>query len=434
MLFGHVTESLSDLRSEALSIGGTVTATGFSLTPRASYGLGMLSYTYNRSREQSRGFLGTTAGDPTTVDWSRGITPTHIVTLFYTRLWPGRGNIGVQARAQSGTAFTPVVAGDINGDGYFNDRAFVSGMSVTNDTSLGRELSDFMRGASSHVRSCLDRQRGSVAARNSCAGPWTMPMLNVSLSPDPYLVRLGNRGNVTLLVSNVLGGLDQLLHGAAKLHGWGQLAYADPTLLTVRGFDANANRYSYAVNSKFGTMRQFTAAFRNPFTVTLDIRLELGPDRETHNLAALLRSRPEDGRPLPEQQIKSLITRGNNALDLIMLVKDSLRLTAEQVAQTKATSQRLTTVRDSIATELARYLAGRNGNYRGEEVRQRWHAAGVASYTAYIREARTAISLWTPDQRDRAKRLPQLQQILSVQSVEDSDVEYMFRAPLASLP
>lgn len=43
---------------------------------------------------------------------------------------------------RSGTAFTPVVAGDINGDGIVNDGAFVFNPSQTTDTSVTQLLFD----------------------------------------------------------------------------------------------------------------------------------------------------------------------------------------------------------------------------------------------------------------------------------------------------
>ncbi len=48
---------------------------------------------------------------------------------------------------------------------------------------------------------------------------------------------------MTLFASNVLGGLDQLLHGTNNQKGWGGVASPDATLLVPRGFDTNANAF-----------------------------------------------------------------------------------------------------------------------------------------------------------------------------------------------
>jgi hypothetical protein len=47
-----------------------------------------------------------------------------------------------------------------------------------------------------------------------------------------------------LYLQNVLAGVDQLVHGADDLRGWGSPATPDPTLLVPRGFDATAKRFN----------------------------------------------------------------------------------------------------------------------------------------------------------------------------------------------
>ncbi|MDB4875575.1 MAG: hypothetical protein JWM41_2021 [Gemmatimonadetes bacterium] len=260
-------------------------------------------------------------------------------------------------------------------------------------------------------------------------------MLNLPISPEGYRLGLGDRGSVQLLVNNVLSGLDQTLHGSNRLHGWGQFAFADPTLLTVRGFDPTTSRFKYTVNPLFGSSAQFRNTFRSPFMLTLDARIEVGPDRETQFLDALLRLRPADGTSqLTFPQIKARIARGFNPIDQLLLVKDSLKLSTGQVDTIKGIAQKFAVTRDSIVTSIARYLESRHGDYHGEDVRQRCHAAGIASYRAYLGQARLAIAALTAEQRERSKTVPQLQGILSIEQIKDAGLSSMFRSPLAALP
>jgi hypothetical protein len=344
------------------------------------------------------------------------------------------GSISVQGRAQSGTPFTPIVAGDVNGDGYSNDRAFVFDPSRTSDTVVANAMATLLRQAPSSARRCLRRQLGTIVGRNSCTGAWSMPMLNVSLQPDAYRFGFKNRGSVQLLVLNVLSGLDQALHGSNKLHGWGQFAFSDPTLLTVRGFDASANRFVYTVNPAFGSSAQFRNAFRSPFMITLDARLEVGPDRETQYLASLLRPRANEPRELSEQAIKARIMRSFNPVDQVLQLKDSLNFTAEQVDRMTAIGRRNLATRDSIATDIARFLLSRRGAYDGEEVRVRWHEAGIASYRSYLNAVKAVLNLFTPEQKERAKQIGQLGGFLTIDLITEKDAGSMFRGPMSSLP
>src|SRR2546425_11185189 len=64
--------------------------------------------------------------------------------------------------------------------------------------------------------------------------------------------RRHRRLTISLLTVNLLGGLDEWLHGTANLHGWGFAAAPDPVLLYVRSFDPVARRFSYGVNGRVG--------------------------------------------------------------------------------------------------------------------------------------------------------------------------------------
>ena len=56
------------------------------------------------------------------------------------------------------------------------------------------------------------------------------------------------------------------------------------------------------------------------------------------------------------------------------------------------------------------------------------------SYRTYLKELRAAIAVFTPEQRERSKTVPQLQGILNIENIRDEDIPYMFRTAMSSLP
>ncbi len=434
-LFGHVAESRSDLRSETRTINANVNFNQFILSPFANSWNGTLGYAYSDSREQYRGFLGTTDGDPTTVGWSRGAQAQHVFTLNVTRRMYNVGNLALFGRVQSGAFYTPTIVGDVNGDGYSNDRAFVFSPATAGDTALSNGITRLLNG-SSGARNCLRGQLGTIAGRNSCTGPWSFSNLSLSFSPDAYRFGMGNRGSMTFAINNILSGVDQLVHGNEKLHGWGQPAFVDPTLLTVRGYDAMAQRFRYAVNPQFGSTSVFRNTFRQPFMLTIDFRIDVAPDRETQMLKQLLTPAKQDKTTeLNETQIRAKIMRGFDPVNQIVMVRDSLKLTDAQVDSMRALGKRNMFVRDSIAGEVAKYLVKRKGNYAGAEVRDVWHTAGVATYTSYFRTMKGIIDVLTPEQRERSTHVPQTQGlVLQISLLREDQLPALFRTPLTTLP
>lgn len=274
-----------------------VTADGRSGTAQLTLSLsrlwtrgGMLRVWYTRTHAWNEaaamaapgGWSAGTAGDPWTVERARAdFAPRHALTAIFTGR-VGRGvSLGVIGRLLSGLPYTPWVDGDVNGDGAANDRAFVFGPDAAPEVSaaMGRLLEEAPAGA----RRCLERQRGRVAARNSCSGPWQTALdAQVAFTPNER----SRRVRVTLLATNLPGAADYLLHGAGGLRGWGQPRVPDPTLLYVRGFDPVARAFRYEVNPAFG--RRMGTVLTTPFTLTLQARVRVGADPARRWLAEAL--------------------------------------------------------------------------------------------------------------------------------------------------
>src|SRR3989442_1617775 len=105
----------------------------------------------------------------------------------------------------SGAPFTPIVGSDINGDDAKNDRAFIFNPALTADTAIANGMQALLAAAPSPIRSCLRRQLGGIAARNSCTGPW-QASLDLQVNWRPQWFGLDRRLTMSLLTVNLLGG------------------------------------------------------------------------------------------------------------------------------------------------------------------------------------------------------------------------------------
>jgi len=215
-------------------------------------------------------------------------------------------------------------------------------------------------GAPGAVRRCLVTQLARVAGRNSCTGPW-QPALDLQLSWRPAGLGLERRLTLSLLTVNLLGGLDEWLHGAAHLQGWGYATAPDPILLYVRGFDPATARFRYAVNGRFGASSAGNGGVTVPFQIGLQARLTMGPNRRRDRLLASERradagpdsaaARPGSASPAPAAQPPA------NPVARIVSLRDSLRLSVEQIAELQSLADSLDVLTKSLRLALQRARA-----------------------------------------------------------------------------
>nr|MBA3579750.1 TonB-dependent receptor [Gemmatimonadaceae bacterium] len=212
--FSRVTAIDSDLRSESRQLSMRLSPVRFS--PNLNWSL---SYVLSDVREQVRGFTNT-AGNPLTTEWAKsGFNSRHQIVYnlgynffdFVRMSWFGS--------FRSGAPFTPMVAGDINGDGYSNDRAYIFDPAATADPELSTAMRNLLDDGSPEARACLAQQLGTLAGRNSCHGPW-FSTANMSITFNPLKVRMPHRSSLSFSLSNPLGAADLLLNGSGKLRGW----------------------------------------------------------------------------------------------------------------------------------------------------------------------------------------------------------------------
>lgn len=363
-LYGAVSVQRSDLRSSSRQLTITFNPTRF--TPTFGW---TLNYVLLDARGERRGFSFGGAGDPRAIESGpTGFASRHQVNLSaFTRVL-GSINVRFMQRLSSGMAFTPTVSGDVNGDGVGGDRAFVPppGAAAT-DPSLGAAISALVAGAPSYARACLERQFGRIAGVNSCRGPWTSAT-TIQLSHTQGRLGIPRRMNLTMSLWNPLGGVDQLLNGR-NVRGWGQAGFADATLLYVNGFDAAARRFRYEVNPRFGDARASRTAFRTPFRVSLDARIQLGPDADRQQLAReLAQGRTRKGERMRMEQFRANYTRSPfNPVPQIMQLRDSMHLTTPQLDSINATQRRYQASLDSLWTPTAQWVGSQGDRFDLDE-------------------------------------------------------------------
>ncbi|MEO8624789.1 MAG: hypothetical protein ABI625_27145, partial [bacterium] len=244
-----------------------------------------------------------------------------------------------------------LVAGDVNGDGLANDRAFIHDTGASAVTSL-------LASAPSRTRDCLSAQLGRPAAPASCEGPWSSALsANIMLGHDA-LPLVPERATVTMSFTNVLGGIDRLLHGANGIRGWGSTSSPDPMLYAVRGFDSVARQFRYELNPRFGESRDGNALTRTPFRVTIDVHVDVGPAKTPQQLDRWLKpGRTRPGVRLHAAELQRRLERNvPDPYAELLAQTDSLLLTAEQVASVRRGQSVYRAHMDSVWAELASFL------------------------------------------------------------------------------
>ena len=400
--YARVSEMRSDLEARSsqltLRVAPTRFSTGFTWNAW---------YTLSDVREQFRGFSSTTS-HPTLVEWGRGSTPRHMLgySLGYNFFDFLRVNWFGQFR--SGAAFTPMVAGDINGDGYSNDRAFIFDPAALTDTAIINGMQSLLADGSRSARECLSAQLGRLASRNSCRGPWTSNA-TMSFSFNPLKVRMPQRATLSFQLSNPLGAADLLVNGSDRLRGWGQTTMPDAQLLYVRGFESvtpAGPRFRYEVNRRFGATDPSLNPFRAPVTLTAMLRFDIGPTRERQMLTQQLdRGRRTGGSKAPEMLLRAMFGNGGipNPLATILREQDTLKLSSGQ-ADSIATMNRQYVIKlDGIWSPIVREFTNLPDDYDHDEVYHRYIVARRQTVDLLRSLAPQVKGILTPEQ---LRRLP----------------------------
>jgi len=393
------------------------------------------SYTVQQVRQQFRGFDGGTFGDPREKEWGAGVNDARHAFLFQTGVdIPKVGALTLFTRLQSGTPFTPVVSGDINGDGRANDRAFIPTMSGGADAATQTQMQALLASAPANVRECLTSQAGRVAGRMSCRGPWTQQM-NLMLQPNLGRIR-GRRAQMNVVFENPLAGLDQLLHGASGLRGWGSQAQPDPVLLLPRGFDNESARFRYDVNPRFGDTRAFRTLSRVPFRVVVDVQMDLSVPYDLQTLRRALE--PVKQRDAQTKQVTwtrrgadsiadLYLSRTSNLHRMLLAESDSLFLTKEQIGQLLTADSVYSAKVRALYVPLARFLAEQKDGVAGKAALDSVQATTKLYWPIFWEQVDIVQPIVQPQQREL---LPFLLNISAVTTEQRKNSRWNFGFPV----
>lgn len=401
--YNAVNEARSDLQSESKQLSLRLSPMTFN--SKLGWNLG---YVYADVREQYRGFQSTT-GDPRSVAWSRSAAAARHqlqYSLNYNFFDAVRVNWFGNVRA--GTSYTPGVGGDVNGDGLYNDRAFIADPATAADASLASAMQSLIQRSTGGAKRCLESQLGRLADRNSCQGPWTHTAF-LSVSFNPLRLHLPQRANIQFQVSNPIGAADLLLHGEDNLRGWGQTVQPDATLLYVRGFNPATQRYTYEVNQRFGSTKPSQTMVRQPVTVTAMMRFDLGPARERQLLTQQLdRGRRLAGQKVSESLLNMMYGAGGvtiNPLAMILRQTDSLRLSSAQGDSLATMNRAYLITLNRLWAPVIKELAGLTDHYSHEQAYALYKKTREVSVDELIKVAPRVKNVLTPAQR---RKLPAL--------------------------
>lgn len=432
--FGRVGVRTSDLRGYGGQLTVQVAPDMFRFRGNRHAIVGSAAYTLQATRRQFRGFDGANFGDPRTREWAAGPNDArHAFKLQGGFSSQHAGTLTAVVYAQSGFPFTPLVQGDVDGDGRGGDRAFIPAFAARTaatdgDPALAAGLRALAGGGSPEARSCLARYAGRVPTRNGCRGPWSQTF-NVQWSP-PLPRRWGSRLLPNVYLENVLGGVDQLLHGDAGLRGWGASGSPDPVLLVPRGFDAAAARYRYDVNPRFATTRGARALVRAPFRVSIDLRLDFGTAYPVQQLRRVLEPVRVDGRwtrRSADSILAQYLGRTSSIHRALLAESDSLFLTAEQTARLRLADSVYGDSVRAIYRPLARYLGDRPDGAFGRAELDSVRAAEKRYWALFWRQPERADSLVSPTQR---QLFPMLVNLLQVPARSREGSRWYFGSPV----
>jgi hypothetical protein len=354
--------TIREIRADGTSSVAQFTIGTTVLTPRLS--LLSVYYTYTAATDEVTG-IPSPAGFSAPVSGSRpngvlrapsDLDRRHSIQLHAIRPFGRWVEVGMLGRLTSGEPYTPLVDGDINGDGFSNDPAFVFAPASTPDARLGEQLTGLISASQGETRACITHYLGRLAERNGCRAPWSASLdMQVNLRP-PRNSRLA-RGTATVIAGNVLGGVDRLMNGE-NARGWGDVPSIDPVLLQVRGFDPVERAFRYEVNPSFGATSGARNNFRRPFTLTITARITVGADPARQPFQAMLSAVRVRGRS-PAVLRGELASRIPNLPGQVLSVADSLRLELSEeqrvrlAAAADTARRRLGQLADSLASNLS---------------------------------------------------------------------------------
>ncbi|MFN2637594.1 MAG: hypothetical protein ABR585_11240, partial [Gemmatimonadaceae bacterium] len=426
--FGRVGLRVSDLRGYGGQLNFSLSPDVFKFSGGGASLYGSIAYTLQATKREYRGFDGAAFGDPRLKEWAAGPNDARHVLVLSAGFSTGKtGTVTLFERAQSGLPFTPLVQGDVNGDGRSGDRAFVPDPAIESDANLAAQLRALVATGSSTARGCVLANLGRVPARNGCRGPWTQS-LNIQWRP-PTPGKWGYRVSPNVYFQNVLAGIDQALHGN-NLRGWGSPATPDPVLLIPRGFDATNKRFAYDVNPRFADTRPGRTLLRNPFRIVIDFSFNLSTDFDLQQLRRAVE--PVKGaagwqRRSADSLTAFYLSRTSDIYKMLIEQSDSLFLSKAQVAGLESADSVFSARVREIYTPLGEFLARGQGG-AGKAELDSAKATEKKYWKIFWEQPEIAGAIVTPSQREL---MPMFARMVQVPLKEREHSQWQFGHPVA---
>ena len=421
--YGQVRDVISDLHNYTTQFQASFAPPHALLNNKLNL---TVSYVLNRTQQEARGLGGGggggdrvligpggasffsgggggafTAGDPFLKYWAASTQPTHQINVNASfRLW--WFNVSTRLNIYSGTRFTPSVSGDVNGDGMNNDLAFIPNPATTTDTALASQMNQLLTSTTAGARACLLKQLGRIAGVNSCTTQWQARFdLQFNWNP-PRSFGWGDRLRLTTTMQNTSGalvrlfGLDNTPLGRSLVS-----TTANGQLLYVTGFDPATQSYKYQVNQLFGQPSDLGSARRRypPFQLQLGVQYQFGgPERAP--MAQSMGFIPGSKEPpYTADQIRDKLQRlSKDPVQVILVRKDSIALTKDQVAQLEAISKQFRAQSDSALEPVFDYIMKKGRSIDDQQLGSRLNKA-TPQVQRMLRDANArARALLTPAQ------------------------------------
>jgi hypothetical protein len=241
--------------------------------------------------------------------------------------------------------------------------------------------------------------------------------------------KIQRRVRANLYLQNVLAGVDQLVHGADDLRGWGSPATPDPTLLVPRGFDATAKRFKYDVNARFADTRPGHTLFRDPFRLVLDFSMDFSVDYDLQQLRRAVEpvKGPEGWIRRGADSLTAFYLANTSDIHKVLLAEsDSLFLSGAQMAALRRADSLYSTRVRAIYVPLGQFLAAGHGG-AGKAELDSVQATQKAYWKIFWEQPEVADSIVTPSQREL---IPLFKSMLAVPKEQREKSQYMFGRPV----
>lgn len=409
--YGRVATRVSDLRGYGGQLTLGLSPDVFKFRTKFNF-YSSLGYTLQFSRRQFRGFDGAGFGDPRTKEWAPNNSDArNVIVLSGGFAHPKTGTVTLFTRFQSGLPYTPIVQGDINGDGRSGDRAFIPNPATETDAALASQMRALVDNSKGSARDCLLASLGQAARRNSCRGPWTQS-LNIQWRP-PMPSKWNGRLVPNVYLQNVLGRSS---------------ASPDVVLLVPKGFDRNESRFRYDVNPRFGKLSSRSIT-REPFRIVIDFSLNLSTNFDLQRLRRAVepvKNKQGWERRSADSLASFYLNETSSIHKLLLSESDSLFLNAAQIKALKSADSVFSDRVRAIYIPLGEFLARGNGA-AGKQELDSVQKTSKRYWEIFWEQPEIAGAIVTPTQREL---MPMFARMLETPMGDRKHSQWQFGYPI----